>query len=189
MIESPTKRLDNSPGQIDGDYGRASKRQRMSVEPFEEMSTLGPQDSVNASLLDEHTDTDEEEFQPVEVTRASDLYLDTVCLVISIVKTPFIHIVQKINRAVLDFDFEKVCSVSLSNINIYGCLVCGKYFQGRGRSSYAYSHSIHDDHHVFINLETTKVYLGCFSFLLHILIPTVYRFTSSLIVILSLIHH
>ncbi|OSX67018.1 hypothetical protein POSPLADRAFT_1175755 [Postia placenta MAD-698-R-SB12] len=64
-----------------------------------------------------------------------------------------------INRAVLDFDFEKVCSVSLSNINIYGCLVCGKYFQGRGRNSYAYAHSIHDDHHVFINLETTKVYV------------------------------
>lgn len=57
----------------------------------------------------------------------------------------------------MDFDFEKVCSVSLSNINIYGCLVCGKYFQGRGRSSYAYAHAIHDDHHVFINLETTKV--------------------------------
>ena len=63
----------------------------------------------------------------------------------------------QINRAKLDFDFEKVCSVSLSNINIYGCLVCGKYFQGRGRSSYAYAHSIHEDHHVFINLETTKV--------------------------------
>ncbi|KAI9511727.1 spindle pole body protein [Russula earlei] len=71
----------------------------------------------------------------------SDLYLDTV------------------NRAAMDFDFEKVCSVSLSNINVYGCLVCGKYFQGRGRNSYAYAHSIHDDHHVFINLETTKVYV------------------------------
>ncbi|KAF5384942.1 hypothetical protein D9615_001140 [Tricholomella constricta] len=68
-------------------------------------------------------------------------------------------IFHQINRAVLDFDFEKVCSVSLSNVNIYGCLVCGKYFQGRGRKSYAYSHSIHEDHHVFINLETTKVYV------------------------------
>lgn len=49
--------------------------------------------------------------------------------------------------------------MSLSNINIYGCLVCGKYFQGRGRNSCAYAHAIHDDHHVFINLETTKVYV------------------------------
>jgi len=71
--------------------------------------------------------------------RASDLYLDTV------------------NRAVLDFDFEKVCSVSLSNINIYGCLVCGKYFQGRSRLTPAFAHSIHDDHHVFMNLESSQV--------------------------------
>ncbi|EJU00155.1 hypothetical protein DACRYDRAFT_55351 [Dacryopinax primogenitus] len=87
----------------------------------------------------------EEEEEPVPVesapTKAMDLYLDTI------------------DRSALDFDFEKLCSVSLSNINIYGCLVCGKYFQGRGRSSYAYSHSIHEDHHVFINLETTKVYV------------------------------
>lgn len=35
-----------------------------------------------------------------------------------------------INRQVLDFDFEKLCSISLSRINVYACLVCGKYFQG-----------------------------------------------------------
>uniref|UniRef100_A0A8C9DTZ5 ubiquitinyl hydrolase 1 n=1 Tax=Prolemur simus TaxID=1328070 RepID=A0A8C9DTZ5_PROSS len=34
-----------------------------------------------------------------------------------------------INRSVLDFDFEKLCSISLSHINAYACLVCGKYFQ------------------------------------------------------------
>jgi len=141
MIENSTKRQDNSAGQIDEDYGRPNKRLRMSVEPFEEKSAVEPPDSVNSLLPDEYTDTDENESRPVEVTHASDLYLDTI------------------NRAILDFDFEKVCSVSLSNINTYGCLVCGKYFQGRGRNSYAYSHSIHDDHHVFINLETTKVYV------------------------------
>lgn len=31
----------------------------------------------------------------------------------------------------LDFDFEKCCVVSLSPINVYACLVCGKYFQVR----------------------------------------------------------
>ena len=30
----------------------------------------------------------------------------------------------------LDFDFEKLCCVSLTNLNVYVCLVCGKYFQG-----------------------------------------------------------
>ncbi|RPA83063.1 cysteine proteinase [Ascobolus immersus RN42] len=71
----------------------------------------------------------------------SDLYLDTV------------------NRSVLDFDFEKLCSVSLSNINVYACLVCGKYFTGRGRSSHAYFHSVDVDHHVYINIQTLKVYV------------------------------
>jgi uncharacterized UBP type Zn finger protein len=74
-----------------------------------------------------------------EEKTSTDLYLDTI------------------NRHMLDFDFEKVCSVSLSQINVYACLVCGKYYQGRGRSSHAYFHSIDKDHHVFINLSTLKV--------------------------------
>jgi U4/U6.U5 tri-snRNP-associated protein 2 len=71
----------------------------------------------------------------------SDLYLDTI------------------NRAVLDFDFEKLCSISLSNINVYACLVCGKYFQGRGNKSHAYFHALEVGHHVFVNMETKKVYV------------------------------
>ncbi|WFC98178.1 Ubiquitin carboxyl-terminal hydrolase 10 [Malassezia yamatoensis] len=70
-----------------------------------------------------------------------DLYLDTI------------------NRSQLDFDFEKVCCVSLSNVNIYACLVCGKYFQGRGRKTPAYFHSINDEHHVFMNLSNARVYI------------------------------
>lgn len=70
-----------------------------------------------------------------------DLYLDTI------------------NRLILDFDFEKLCSVTLSNINVYACLVCGKYFQGRGPKSYAYIHSLDMDHHVYVNMETKKVYV------------------------------
>lgn len=70
-----------------------------------------------------------------------DLYLDTI------------------HRQVLDFDFEKLCSVSLSNINVYACLVCGKYFQGRGPKSHAYFHALEVGHHVFINISTKKVYV------------------------------
>ena len=70
-----------------------------------------------------------------------DLYLDTI------------------NRSMLDFDFEKLCSVTLSNINVYACLVCGKYFQGRGPKSHAYFHALEVDHHVYINMETKKVYV------------------------------
>ncbi len=37
--------------------------------------------------------------------------------------------------------------------------MCGKYFQGRGRNSYAYLHSIDDSHHVFMNLSTAQTYI------------------------------
>ncbi|XP_015115712.1 U4/U6.U5 tri-snRNP-associated protein 2 [Diachasma alloeum] len=63
-----------------------------------------------------------------------------------------------INRQFLDFDFEKLCSVSLSRINVYACLVCGKYFQGRGTNTHAYTHSVAESHHVFLNLHTLKFY-------------------------------
>ncbi|KAM0690729.1 hypothetical protein Q7P36_009498 [Cladosporium allicinum] len=71
----------------------------------------------------------------------SDLYLDTI------------------NRGRLDFDFEKLCSVTLSNINVYACLVCGKYFAGRGHKTPAYFHALEVGHHVYINMETKKVYV------------------------------
>lgn len=86
-----------------------------------------------------------------------------------------------INRTLLDFDFEKLCSITLQNLNVYACLVCGKYFQGtnptfliiiiinqnlpnshffqgRSKQSPAYVHSLDLDHHVFINLHNEKVY-------------------------------
>ncbi|XP_017771109.1 PREDICTED: U4/U6.U5 tri-snRNP-associated protein 2 isoform X2 [Nicrophorus vespilloides] len=63
-----------------------------------------------------------------------------------------------INRQFLDFDFEKLCSVSLTRINVYACLVCGKYFQGRGTNTHAYTHSVAESHHVFLNLHTLKFY-------------------------------
>ncbi|KAK6460178.1 ubiquitin specific protease [Scheffersomyces coipomensis] len=64
-----------------------------------------------------------------------------------------------INREVLNFDFEKVCSVTLSHNNVYCCLVCGKYFQGRSISSPAYNHTINIDHHIFLNLKSQKFYI------------------------------
>lgn len=63
-----------------------------------------------------------------------------------------------IDRKALDFDFEKLCSISLSKVNVYACLVCGKYFQGRGKSTHAFIHSVGESHHVFLNLETMKFY-------------------------------
>lgn len=55
-----------------------------------------------------------------KVETSRDLYLDTI------------------NRHMLDFDFEKLCSVSLSPMNVYACLVCGKYYQGTCVCVYIY---------------------------------------------------
>ncbi|GMR58778.1 hypothetical protein PMAYCL1PPCAC_28973, partial [Pristionchus mayeri] len=63
-----------------------------------------------------------------------------------------------IDRTVLDFDFEKLCSVSLSHLNVYACMVCGKYFQGRGTNTHAYTHSLDTDHRVFLNLQQLKFF-------------------------------
>lgn len=105
---------------------------------------------LNDKPIDTNEDDEEDENEnasavPTRNTEPlegySDLYLDTI------------------NRAALDFDFEKLCSVTLSNINIYACLVCGTYFQGRGPKSQAYFHALDSEHHVFINLSTKIVYV------------------------------
>lgn len=94
--------------------------------------------------LDEEEEEEEERNKPRQNAPAdgySDLYLDTI------------------SRTRLDFDFEKLCSVTLSNINVYACLVCGKYYSGRGAKTPAYFHALEDNHHVYINMATKKVYV------------------------------
>ena len=63
-----------------------------------------------------------------------------------------------ISRQRLDFDFDKCCSVSLRKENVYACLVCGKYFQGRGRNTKAYTHALEETHFMFMNLKNGNVY-------------------------------
>ncbi|KAH8891297.1 U4/U6.U5 tri-snRNP-associated protein 2 [Thozetella sp. PMI_491] len=114
-----------------------------------EDATDGTSKPVSAKAEDEldEDDLDEEPEEKAPIRQSAptagydDLYLDTI------------------DRNVLDFDFEKLCSISLSNINVYACLVCGKYFQGRGPKSHAYFHALDGDHHVFINLESQKVFV------------------------------
>ena len=105
------------------------------------------EEEVSEDSLDEPFDRDEKSAYSVTSRQQaptegfSDLYLDTI------------------NRSVLDFDFEKLCSVTLSNINVYACLVCGKYYQGRGPKSHAYFHALEVGHHVYVNMQTKRVYV------------------------------
>ncbi|SCU78262.1 LAME_0A03906g1_1 [Lachancea meyersii CBS 8951] len=73
--------------------------------------------------------------------------------------SPFRHHLETIDVKKLDFDQEKICSVTLSPLNVYCCLVCGKFLQGRGENSVAFLHSIQEDHHVFMNLNTKSTYV------------------------------
>jgi U4/U6.U5 tri-snRNP-associated protein 2 len=70
-------------------------------------------------------------------------------------KCPFL---DTVNRKVLDFDFEHRCSTTLSFNNVYSCLVCGVFFQGKSNGSPAYSHSVQTGHAVYMELKTAKVY-------------------------------
>mmetsp|Transcript_34039 Transcript_34039/g.78551 ORF Transcript_34039/g.78551 Transcript_34039/m.78551 type:complete len:500 (-) Transcript_34039:747-2246(-) len=71
------------------------------------------------------------------------------------IKCPYL---DTINRAVLDFDFEKLCSSTLASAHVYGCLVCGRFFAGRGKDTEAYVHSVDAGHNVFVELSTGRFY-------------------------------
>ena len=69
----------------------------------------------------------------------------------NLTKCPYL---STINRKVLDFDFERRCSVTLHYNHVYVCLVCGTFFQGRSKQSPAYIHAVEGEHCLFMNLET-----------------------------------
>jgi U4/U6.U5 tri-snRNP-associated protein 2 len=61
---------------------------------------------------------------------------------------------DSVERTALDFDLERACSVSLeTGPHIYGCLVCGRFFRGRGPRTAAYTHSVEESHFVFVHLS------------------------------------
>ncbi len=151
---------------IAGRDSPAPKRQRDDHQPdfspqphqngaYHPLLTMTQEGSETAEREENNMDIDdidaveeEEELLAAPFTRQEapiegydDLYLDTI------------------DRHVLDFDFEKLCSVTLSNINVYACLVCGRYYQGRGPKSQAYFHALDVGHHPYINMQTQKIYI------------------------------
>lgn len=63
-----------------------------------------------------------------------------------------------INRSALDFDLPPICSTSLQSHNVYICLICGRYLQGRSPSSHAYAHSLQLRHHLYLGLSSESVF-------------------------------
>ncbi len=135
-LDDYNKSLSPISAQVNGDEQRLAIRQN---------GAPTAQEDGEADESSEEEEDEVEEKAPIRQAAPTagydDLYLDTI------------------DRNVLDFDFEKLCSVTLSNINVYACLICGKYYQGRGPKSHAYFHALEEDHHVFINMGTQKVYV------------------------------
>lgn len=128
-----------------------NSQQELNDEPIEQISKkvkVSNEESLTASSkviiedeeLEERKISRSEPVKPTTVVRRDCPYLGTI------------------KRHLIDFDFEKLCSISLSNLNVYACLVCGKYYQGRGKNTHAYFHSLEQGHHVFINLHDQKIY-------------------------------
>ncbi|KAA0147320.1 hypothetical protein FNF28_07581 [Cafeteria roenbergensis] len=63
---------------------------------------------------------------------------------------PFLHTVD---RSRLDFDAQHVCSVTMSPVNVYACLVCGSFFRGKSATTPAHAHSLDSGHQVFMRLK------------------------------------
>ncbi|KAG0668698.1 hypothetical protein C6P45_004473 [Maudiozyma exigua] len=63
------------------------------------------------------------------------------------------QLIRTINNKKLDFDSDRICSVTLTKLNIYGCLTCGKFFKGYKERSPAFLHSISENHRLFISLK------------------------------------
>ena len=69
----------------------------------------------------------------------------------SSISCPYLDTIQRFS---LDFDFEPSCSVSLeTGPHVYACLVCGKFFRGKGRQTPAYTHAVDEGHYVYIHLN------------------------------------
>ena len=47
---------------------------------------------------------------------------------------------------------------SLSKTNVYACLVCGRFFTGRGPSTHAYTHALQVGHCMFMRLDSGRTF-------------------------------
>ena len=65
---------------------------------------------------------------------------------------------DKVNKFALDFDFEKRCCETGFKLNVFCCLQCGKYFQGKNDKTPAFKHSLDKQHCLFICLSTLRIY-------------------------------
>ncbi|BAM40578.1 ubiquitin carboxyl-terminal hydrolase [Theileria orientalis strain Shintoku] len=152
-IKSVTKSVSKTMGKLVNKIGKKLVKNEENEEEKVEV-VMESTDKVEAPNVHdsernvtENGKVEKKSMQNVEAEVGSNVSLERKC--------PYLG---TINRHLLDFDFEKVCSITLTNIHVYACLVCGKYFQGRGKNTHCYTHALEECHYLFMNLEDCKVY-------------------------------
>lgn len=87
-------------------------------------------------------------------TKASSKNSINVVVADALRTTPTCPYLDTVNRPLLDFDNERSCSVTMRDgSHVYGCLVCGRFFLGRGERTPARVHSVDTGHAVFVHLS------------------------------------
>lgn len=108
-----------------GEVMRGSKRARLGGSAEEGFDH--PKHEALAAAGEQHQNEDDD---------AAAVHHASLAAVVS--RCPYL---DTVNRRALDFDMEKACSITLARgHNIYACLVCGQFFQGRGKSTPMYTH-------------------------------------------------
>ena len=138
-----------SPGLLHEEKGKPSRAAIENGNVEEENNKLKNEGKIGDAFDDVGVDDDDDDDAPVlkNFRMPGDVRKGFEC--------PYLDTISRQN---LDFDFEKCCSVSLSRVNVYVCLVCGKYFQGRGPSTHAYTHALEAGHHLFMKLDSGRTY-------------------------------
>jgi len=97
-------------------------------------------------------DDDEDEDAPLEATTTSlqQMQKHQKNRKLTGAECPYL---DTIARSQLDFDFAAACSVSLATANVYCCLVCGKFYAGKGSKTPANTHALDAGHHVFMRID------------------------------------
>ena len=114
----PDPASDDVPVKAEGDSVRVKR------EPGERYGHDGYRDGDDDDDEDDEDDAAEEAFAASRRERG---------------KTRPCPYLGTVDRMMLDFDFEKVCTVTLQNANVYACLVCGKVRWGQALSSMLYA--------------------------------------------------
>lgn len=142
--ERPTKRQRSSENQTVLEHVVAADRPAQEPNP----SGAGPEGRVSDGGDGGNGGDDDDDDVALAAQNKPDCIISTS-------SCPYL---STINRRLLDFDFEKACSVSLSKTNVYACLVCGRFFTGRGPSTHAYTHALQIGHCMFMRLDSGRVF-------------------------------